>query len=162
MSVQTSYSSYHDPALKGMVADGQLSNAVSKHNPSASVIPYGTGVVTSGENGCAAPVGGSTAAEFIGVVKYEVNRARVSSSDTGGIPANQDGTIITVGTIWVTAQATVAKDDNVFLRVGTENKGDFSNAAGSGATASVQIPNAKWLTSANAGELAQISLKVGG
>lgn len=161
MAVQTSYSIDHNAAIKGMVADQQVCNAVSKLNKGASVIPYGVGVVTDGEDGGALPVPASTADEFIGVVMYEINRAQADGA-VAGIPENRDGSIVTHGVIWVEALATVAKDDDVFLRVGATDTGNFSNVASSGATLGVQIPGAKFLTGGDAGDLVKISLGIGG
>jgi hypothetical protein len=75
MAVQMNYSTYHSDALAGMSADGQLSNYISKNNVGDVTIPYGKGVVTSGEQGSTLPVAESTAAQFNGVVLRETNRA---------------------------------------------------------------------------------------
>lgn len=161
MTVQTTYSTTHGVAYAGMVADLQLANEISKVNNGAAVIPYGKGVVTSGEDGADLPTAVSVASEFIGVAKRELNRA-YQPSDTFGALTENDFTVLTHGVIWVTAAATVAKDDDVFLRVGATQTGDFSNAAGAAATLSVQIPGAKFLTGGDAGDLVKISLGIGG
>lgn len=169
MTVQTTYSTTHQAAYAGMLVDLQLYNTTSKLNKGTAIIPYGKGVVTEDEDGAQLPDGTSTAAQFVGVVMYEINRAQVDPTIPGiaaaveaGIPPDYEGTIITFGTVWVTAAATVAKDDPAFLRVGATNNGDFSNAAGSGATASVALTNAKFLTGGDAGDLVQLSLGLGG
>ncbi|MDZ4324167.1 MAG: hypothetical protein U1A73_03965, partial [Pseudomonas sp.] len=67
--------------------------------------------------------------------------------------------------IWVTARVAVAKDDPVYLVVGDgtgTNQGQFSNVIGAAATLAVLIPSAKWVSTAGAGALAKISLKIGG
>lgn len=161
MPVQTSYSTTHNPAYAGMPADLQLCNMVSKLNASGDVIPYGKGVVSDGENAAQLPDASSTANEFAGVAMYELNRAQFDGAMDGAVNG-YDFTSITVGPVWVIAAATVVKDDPVFLRVGATQNGDFSNAAGTGATLSVQIPNAKFLSGGNAGDLVKISLGVGG
>ena len=98
---------------------------------------------------------------FIGVVHRELNRA-LEDGGTFGATDKFDGSVITHGVVWVTAAATVAKDEDVYLRVGATQQGDFSNAAGTGATESILISGAKWLTGATAGNLAKISLGLGG
>lgn len=161
MAVSGGYTINHAAALAGMVADGQLCNTVSKLNKSTTVeIPWGSGVVADGEDGAKLPVPASTAAQFKGVVKYELNRAHTSNSG-GAIPL-YDMTLVTVGTIWVRVLDTVAVDAPVYLRVGATDAGDFSGIAGTGATAGVLIPNAKFLTGGDAGDLVKISLVVGG
>lgn len=161
MAVQGGYTINHRAALAGMVADGQLCNTVSKLNKSDTVyIPWGSGVVSDGENGAELPGSSSTAAEFNGVVKYELNRAHADGT-SGAIPL-YDMTVVTTGAIWVNALDTVDKDDAVYLRVGATGAGSFSGIAGTGATAGVLVPNAKFLTGGEAGDLVKISLVVGG
>lgn len=161
MPVQTAYSTTHNPAYAGMLADLQLCNKVSKLNTSENPIAYGKGVVSSSEVGAELPVSTSTSADFCGVVMYELNRAHRDGVVNGAVP-NYEFTSITFGVVWVIAASAVAKDDPVFLRVGATQSGDFSNSAGAGATASVQIPNAKFLSDAAAGQLVKISLGLGG
>lgn len=161
MSVQTTYPVYHDKAYAGMRVDLQLSNPVSKLNKGTATIPFGKAVVTDGENGGKLPVSGSTAAQFIGVAIRELNRANQDGDPVGAVAKN-DFSVETAGVIWVKAAETVVKDDPVFFRVGSTNTGDFAKSAGSSATAAVEIKNAKFLTGGSAGELVQLSLKVGG
>jgi hypothetical protein len=154
----------HGVAYAGMVADGELSNAVSKVNKGTVNIAYGLGVVSDGDDGAKLPVDTSTAANFIGVVKRELNRA-YATGDVFGAVAKRDMSVETVAATWVTARVAVTKDDPVYLVVGDgtgTNQGQFSNVVGAAATLAVLIPNAKWVSSAGAGALAKISLKIGG
>lgn len=158
----------HNAAYAGMHADGELINKVSKLNGSASNIAFGLGVVTDPANlanGAVLPTNTSAAKNFIGVVYYELNRA-YKEGDVFGAQSKRDMTVMTAGVVWVTALATVAKDDPVYLVIGdgttTTNVGRFTNAAGSAGTAAVLIPNAKWVSGAAAGSLAKISLNIGG
>lgn len=160
MPVQGGNAIDHGKAYAGMVADLQLVNTVSKLNKGSTFIPYGKGLVTDGDDGAKVPTSASTAAQFVGVNKYELNRARNSSEV--GAPPKYDMTLVTAGPIWVTVLDTVAKDAPVYLRVGATGTGDFSGIVGTGATAGVLIPNAKFLNSASAGQLVKISLVVGG
>jgi hypothetical protein len=150
----------HNVAYAGMVADGQLLNSISKLNKGTVSIAFGKGVVSDGEDGAKLPVPASTAANFKGVVKYELNRAHVDG-DTGAI-AKYDMTIVTEGVMWVTVLDTVAADAPVYLRVGATGAGDFSGIIGTGATLGVLLPNAKFLTAGDAGDLVKISLGLGG
>lgn len=164
MSVQGGNAINHLPAYAGMPADAEIYNHVSKLNTMASNIPYGYGVVSSGDDGAALPTSTSTAANFVGVVVRELNRA-YAQNETFGAPVDRDMTVRTAGPIWVTARVAVTKDQPVYLVIGDgtgANQGQFSNVAGTGPTAAVLIPNAKWVSSAGAGALAKISLVIGG
>lgn len=173
MSVQTTYKTYHGRAFKGMPADLQLCNTVSRLNATGSNIPYGKGVVTddtavTGDDtrdtlAIRLPVAGDTEAAsiFNGVLMRELNQA-FGENEAFGLQDKRTGTVVSTGVIWVMAVEDVAKDDPVFLRIGATDAGDFSNAAGTGATLSVEIPGAKWLNDATAGNLAKISLTIGG
>lgn len=163
MPVQTTYATEHGAAYAGMIADLQLSNVVSKLNAEASAtIPYGKGVVRSGEGGAILPVPASVAANFVGVAVRELNRA-YADGDTFGAPVDRDFSVMTSGVIWVKAASdSVVAGEAVYLRVGATNPGDFANAAGSSGTLSVAIPGAKFLTGGDTGDLVKISLNIGG
>lgn len=150
----------HGVAYAGQVADLQLCNTVSKLNKGAVGIAYGKGVVTDGEDGAKLPLPASTAAQFVGVVKYELNRAR-TATEVGAV-AKYDMTVVTKGVIWVTVLDTVAKDAPVYLRVGATGAGDFSGIVGAAGTLGVLVANAKFLTGGDAGDLVKISLGLGG
>lgn len=161
MAVQTSYNLDHGQAYEGMVADQQLLNTISKLNKGASNIPFGLAIVTDGEDGGKLPVGGDTAAQFNGVAMRELNRA-IEDGDTLGAVAGNDFTVITEGVVWVTALDTVAKDAPVYMRIGATSIGGFSGIVGTGVTLGVLLPNVKFLTGGDAGDLVKISLGLGG
>jgi len=143
----TSYSLNHDAAFTGMVADGQVANIVSKINDDTVTVAYGKGVVRSGENGFLAAPSTSVAADFVGVLVRELNRSYADNA-TFGAPIDRPASVLTAGVIWVTTATAVAVGDAAYLRVG--------------ATLSVAIPGAKFLTAAASGGLAKLSLVVGG
>lgn len=150
----------HGQAYAGMVTSLQLTNAVSKLNTGAASIAYGKGVVSDGEQGAVLPTATSTAGEFVGIVKYELNRAR-QDGETGA-PVDRDMTVVTAGEVWVKVLDTVAKDDPVYLRVGATDTGDFSGIVGADATLGVLIPGAKFTSGGDAGDLVKVSLVIGG
>ena len=150
----------HGVAYAGQVADLQLRNKISKLNKTTASIAYGKGLVTDDEQSAKLPVPASTAAQFNGVLVYELNRAR-QDGETGA-PDGYDMTLLTEGVIWVKVLDTVAKDAPVYLRVGATGAGDFSGIAGTGATAGVLIAGAKFLTAGDADDLVKISLGLGG
>ncbi len=154
----------HGFAYAGMVADLQRCNAVSRLNKGAegTSIAFGKGVVTDGEDGAKLPEAASTAAQFNGVVKRELNRAHLDTDTNAGAIGGYDMTVVTHGVIWVTVLDTVAKDAPVYLRVGSTGTGDFSGIVGTGVTLGVLIPDAKFLTGGDAGDLVKISLGLGG
>lgn len=162
--VQASYALNHNPAFVGMVADGQPADIVSKLNNDTVIIQYGKAVVADASDlaqGAKLPVAGSTAADFIGVAVRELNRAYFEN-ETFGAVVDKDFSVMTMGTIWVKAADAVTARQPAFFRVGATSTGDFTNAAGTGATASIAIPGAKFLTSAAAGDLVKVSFVVGG
>ncbi len=157
MTVQTTYAREHAAAYAGSPLSLLGIVTFSRLNKGASVIPYGKFVVTDGENGAKLPTSGSVSADVNGIAMYELNRAQKDGDVAGAVP-NQFYTVISQGVVWVKAAATVVKDDPVFARVGATNNGDASNAAGSGATLSVAMAGAKFLTGGDAGDLVQVSL----
>ena len=161
MTVQGGNAIEHAAKLKGQLADQQLHNTVSRLNKSGAGIGYGLGVVSDGEGAAVLPDSGSVLAEFNGVVMRELNRATADGA-TFEVPDLHDMTVITEGVVWVTVLDTVAKDADVFLRIGATGLGDFSGVVGTGVTLGIQITNAKFLTGGDAGELVQISLGLGG
>lgn len=163
MPVQTTYATEHARAYAGQIADMQLANIVSKLNAEVSAtIPYGKGVVRSGEGGAILPVAGSVAADFVGVAVRELNRA-YADGDTFGAPVDMDLSVMTAGAIWVrAAEDGIAAGQPAFLRVGATNTGDFANDAGAAGTLSVAIPNAKFLSAGDEGDLVLLSLAIGG
>ena len=163
MPVQTTYATEHASAYAGQIADMQLANVVSKLNAEASdTIPYGKGVVRSGEGGAILPTSGSVAADIIGVAVREMNRA-YEDGDTFGAPVDRDLSVMTAGAIWVkAAEDGIVAGQPAFLRVGATNTGDFANDVGSAGTLSVAISGAKFLTGGNTGELVLLSLAIGG
>lgn len=161
MAVQTSYSINHAAAYAGMVADQQSANFVSRLNKGVTTIPFGKAIVSDGEDGGKLPTGASTAAEFNGVAVRELNRA-VADGDVIGAVAKKDFSVLTHGVIWVTVLDTVVKDAPVYMRVGATGLGDFSGIVGAGVTLGVLLPDTKFITGGNAGDLVLISIGVGG
>lgn len=164
MPVQGGNALNHGVAYAGMMTSAQVANTVSKLNKGTVNIAFGLGVITDGDDGAKLPGAGATAAQFVGVVRRELNRA-YAPTDIVGAVAKFDASILTAGEIWVTAFVAVTKDQPVFLIVsdGTgTNQGKFTNIVGATTTLAVAIPNAKWTSSAGAGALAKISLTIGG
>ncbi len=161
MAVQTTYTIDHAEAYAGMKADQQLNNTVSKLNKGATNILFGKAIVSDGENGGKVAVGASVAKDFNGVAMRELNRA-IADGDALGAVAGHDFTVITHGVVWVTVLDTVVKDDPVYMRVGATSIGDFSGIVGTGVTLGVILPDVKFITGGDAGDLVKISIGLGG
>lgn len=159
--IASTYELNHAKAYAGMVADNELSNIISKLNPTDDTIPYGKAVFAINENEAGLPTDASTADEFVGVAVRELNRAYMDNQAFGAVP-NKDFSVLTVGVIWVTAAEAVTARAPAFVRVGSTGTGDFAAAAGADATLAVAIPNAKFVSDAAAGELVKLSIVVGG
>lgn len=159
----TGYGLNHGNAFAGMVADDQVSNVVTKTNITATTVPYGKGVVrdttTNTETGIGTITTTTTAAMFVGVAVRELNRAYNTGDTFGAVPA-KNFSVLTAGTIWVTVRETVVPGDAACLIINATNPGDFKKTAG--ANDAVAITGAKFLTGATTGNLAKLSLVVGG
>ena len=159
----TGYGLNHGNAFAGMVADDQVSNIVTKTNTTATTVPYGKGVVrdttTNTETGIGTIATTTTAAMFVGVAVRELNRAYNTGDTFGAVPA-KDFSVLTAGTIWVTVRETVVPGDAACMIINATNPGDFKKTAG--ANDAVAITGAKFLTGATTGNLAKLSLVVGG
>ena len=79
MAVQTSYSTTHAAAYAGMLADGEVNNNVSKLNGTDAVIPFGLGVIGSGEQEMALPDAGSTGSDLQNFVFFNHGEAGICS-----------------------------------------------------------------------------------
>lgn len=163
MSVQTSYEINHEPLLAGMVSKQQPHNITSKLNKTGATIVYGKGLVSDGNEAGKLPTGSETDdSTFVGVAMYELNRAKLPDETVEGHPTDYDMSVCPFGVVAVKTLVNVVKDDKVFLRVGATDKGDFSNVVGSGATLGVEVSNAKFVSSASAGDVVLVSFGIGG
>jgi hypothetical protein len=149
-----------------MVVDAELNNSVSKLNKSSATVPWGVFVARDGDDGFKPVTDTTTAADIIGVLRRELNRAQVDG-DTGGAPADYDASVLTMGTIYVPTLGAVTAGQDVYAVVGESgtaaaNPGIANNAAGTGATTGVKIAGAKFLETTTAAGLAAISLVIGG
>lgn len=157
----------HGRLYAGMVADARQSIGASFVNEESTIIPFGYGVVSgSADNGMILPVDTSTADKFIGVVKYELNRAYTDAESMGARP-DMDATIVTHGPIAVAPTVAVTRDDPVYMIVGdgttpNANLGRFSNVIGATTETAVLIADAKWTETLDADEVGIVTLGIGG
>ena len=155
----------HAPLIAGMVAEGQVNNNVSKVNNGAATVPFGRFVARQNDDGFVPLTSASVLANFIGVVRYEVNRAFVPGAATGA-PIERDATIITMGAVAVETITTAANGDPVYVVVGDgtalDDVGKVANVIGAGPTLGVLLPDAKFIRGGAADSTVVISMKVGG
>lgn len=154
MTVQTTYSTTHAALYPGQIPDGQVYNSISKLNKSGANIPYGYGVVRDGAD--SAKVAGAVFAadDIVGIAVRELDRAY----QDGEVFGAQDGrsfSVLTMGPIAVVAVNDVVSGDSVFIG----QDGTIRNVAAGGA---VQLPNSKFTSDATAGDIAKISVVIGG
>ncbi len=141
MAVQTTYSVYHAEKYAGAVNSVNPYGTTSKLNVDTVNIPYGYGVVSDGDGNMELPTATSTASEFIGIVMRELNRG-YGDSETFGATVKRDGTVVTFGRVAGVAGASVSEGDAVYLGVGADVAGKFTDTAGTGTTLAVAISNA--------------------
>lgn len=161
MAIQGGYTLDHNKAFVGQIADGQLSDIVSKLNKGAANIAFGSAVVEDGVDAAKLPTTASTAPNFVGVAVRELNRAyaHTDGSDFGAV-ANKDFSVMTTGAIWVKVGEAVTARDPACFYITAGNFGKFGKTAAGGSQ--IAIPNAKFLTSATANGIALLSLVIGG
>jgi len=166
MSITGGYTLNHGDRYAGMVVNAELNNSVSKINTSDAVIPWGIFVARDGADGMALVTDTTTAADIIGVLRRELNRAQ-ADGDAAGAPADRDATVLTAGTIYVTTLGAVTAGQDVYAVIGASgtpaaNPGIANNAAGTGATTGVKVTGAKFIETTTAAGLAAVSLVIGG
>lgn len=166
MPITGGYTLNHGDRYAGMVVDAELNNSVSKLNKSSATVPWGVFVARDGDDGFKPVTDTTTAADIIGVLRRELNRAQLDGS-TGGAPADRDATVLTVGTIYVPTLGAVTAGQDVYAVIGTDaaaapNPGIANNAAGTAATTGVKVAGAKFIETTSAAGLAAISLVIGG
>lgn len=159
---QTSYTLQHAKAVAGMVADSEVNNTISKVNKSAQTLQYGRFVARAGDDGMNPLLATTTAADVLGVTRYEVNRAQGLTGDVVGVPVDRDGSVVTMGAIYVESIVNAVAGAPAFAVVAQgANTGKVSNAAGADATLAVAVQGV-YAEAATAGQLAKISLRIGG
>ncbi len=152
----------HGKAYAGLVADDQLSNTVSGLVTGSANVAYGSAVFRGTNAGeVTAGSAASTAEQFVGVLKYELNRA-YATGQTFGAVVDMDASVVTVGVIWVQVAEAVTAGAPAFAGLGATVRGKWAAAEGAAATLAVAIPNAKFLDAAGANGLARVSIVVGG
>lgn len=157
MPITGGYTLNHGDRYAGMVVDAQTNNSVSKLNKSGATVPFGVFVARDGDDGFTTVGTGATAADIIGVLRRELNRAQVDGA-TGGAPEDRDASVLTAGTIYVHTTGAVNQGDPVHVVPGGADAGKATATA----TDNVAIAGAKFIETTTGAGLAAVSLVIGG
>lgn len=164
MSITGGYTLNHGDRYAGMVVDSQLNNSASKLNATGAVVPWGRFVARDGDTKFKQVADTTVAADIIGALRRELNRAQESSV---GAPEDRDATILTAGTIYVETLAGVTAGGAVYVVVGASatpatKPGIASAAAGATTALAIALPGAKFLETTSAAGIVAVSLVIGG
>ena len=143
-TLQSNYTQYHDGAQLGMIADSRYKAVRSMTYEGATALGFGL-ALTFGANDNGADLGGTV---FAGIVVSQKVLDPVNNA-TAYVQYDTVG-LMTQGSIWVEASVAVAAGDPVHFDAAT---GVISNTGG------VQITDAVFETSAQAGDLARVYMQ---
>jgi hypothetical protein len=155
---QTSYPLEAAVAFPGMLVDtdAAVRSSISRANEEASAVGYGLGVMFGTDPETQFKLPALTGFPFAGVLVHSHAREDVEAV---GPVEGEPNELLRKGRIWVTVEETILTTDPVYLRhtvnggllPGGWRKDDDTLRAD-------QLTQAKWLTGAAAGELAQLEI----
>lgn len=153
----TTYGDSRTAGLEGDIANQEVRNIISVVCEEATGIPFGYAVVqgTADDQGLL-PVDANSVFLGLAVRKAAKNR---SSNSVDSYEDEDEMAVMTKGVIWATCEDGCSPGDDVYWRhtaAGAEEKGELRTDADT--ADAVQIPNAKWITTAAADGLAMIRL----
>jgi hypothetical protein len=160
----TSYANKPADSFPGMLHGLQPRNIVTGLNK-VTAIPFGTGAVQAGTGDRDIVVPSASTDVFVGVSLHQhVEQGYGSVNATHAV--NSAVPLLRRGQVWVMAEQAVTPSDPVFVRYtanGTINgvvtaAGQFRKDADT--SRALQIPNARWVTSAAAGGLAVLEVNL--
>lgn len=123
--LQTAYTDQVAPGYPGMVANAETSNRITRTIEDGTGMPFGRPVFRgAGDHGCTATVS-ATAGAFLGIAIAHEALGLLAGATPDVYPINASVPIMTMGVIWATAGATVAKGDQVY----TTSAGAYTNAS---------------------------------
>lgn len=157
MPITGGYTLNHGDRYAGMVVDAQANNSVSKLNKSGGTVPWGVFVARDGNDGFTTVGASATAADIIGALRREMNRAQLDG-ETGGAPADRDASVLTTGPIYVHTTGAVNQGDPVFVVPGTADAGKATATEED----NVAIAGAKFIETTTGAGIAAVSLVIGG
>ncbi|GFO81231.1 MAG: hypothetical protein A49_08580 [Methyloceanibacter sp.] len=148
MAVQTTYNETMDAARVGQPVNTEWKNDISRTVEDAAGVGFGLPVAQgANDGGCKATE--NTDTEILGITVREVS---TDANDPDKFSQYMSARVRTKGVIWVVAAEGVAAGDPVYVTLAT---GAFGKTAGANI---LQIPNARWDSSASADGLAKVRL----
>lgn len=147
MPVQSTYSENMSAGRAGAIVDMSLSRIESRTAEVA--MNFGAAVA----QGSVSDMGGKVPASTAVTLGVAVRDRGAGLTNINGYAAGESMAVMTKGKIWVTASVAVDPDDPVFV---VPTTGVFAKTSVSSA---VQIPNARWASTAGIGELAVLELR---
>jgi len=153
MSQTQDYKFTLDPAVAGQLSDIRPKTVVSRF--ATETIPFGAGLARLGEDGV--EVLDNVSKAFVGVAIRTLTKENpLNNGVLGGSAAYKETETVNVlrsGAVWVEVTASVTQDTNAYVDVSTAG-GFFTGSAGGNVLAG------KFLSSASAGELAILEVKI--
>lgn len=152
----TDYQINHPEAVAGAIVDAQLQNSVTKL--ANGDLPFGRLVVEIVAGEASLPVTtGAIAASTAGIVQ-RVQDDVADANDVLMARDSKDATIADFAEVWVEVEDAVTFGSPCFARHSGGNLGQFRSDADTGSATAVQ--NARYMTSAGAGELAKVRIRL--
>lgn len=157
---QTTYNVEPGLAIQGMLGDfdASVKSSLSRANEEASSVEFGRPAVTGTDAETQFLLPSAAAQPFLGITVFQQATEDVTDD---GIATDETAELLTRGRIWVKVFEAIAVGEDVYYQH-TANlgavPGDWRNDADS-ANAS-QLTQARWLTGADAGELALLEINV--
>jgi hypothetical protein len=166
MAVQTSVSTNFGLGFAGMRADTSPCDTLSRFNRNGSAIPFGLALVKgTGDRDVKLPVGGSVAADFLGLAEFTHAYKNYDLAAGLGIPNGGMVDLARKGRYLVQVEVNVAVGDQAYFRIaangGNTQLGAWRNDVDNATTDHAVIATGvKFLTAASAGGLAVIDLNL--
>lgn len=157
MAVQTTYSDNQPAAIAGLQSTMIPATLISRTVETAAV-PFGRAVKQgTADKGCSLFGSGDTAVLGISVLDRGASGLTVANGQVTGrtldaFGVGESARIMTKGDVWVVCATGCVAGNPVYVR---PSNGAFQNSS---ANSAVQIPGARWDTSASGSELAVVRL----
>lgn len=113
ITVQSTYATDYTVGYPGMVANGEVSNRISRTVEDAAGIAFGKAAFRgTGDNGCTATPATGT---FMGIVISDASLPPLTAATPDIVPQYTSAGLLNEGTIYVTAGVSVADGDQVYV-----------------------------------------------
>lgn len=157
--MQTSVNEYMEKGLAGQLADVGNADIVTRANAYGDTIPFGVFVTKGTNEGEAVPP--EATGEVTGLVGLGVVVRSHTQPQDEGYADGDPMPVLKRGRVWVPVEDAVTAESAAFVRfvaAGAEQLGAFRSDADG--TDAVALPGAKFVTDADAGELALLDINL--